>query len=167
MALWAFLQVAVQHQSIRNLSTKWIANQGNFQIFFFRFRFIFIQLWSSIMAVLQYVMYSKESCFRSSGFDFFPLFLQAWWKLIHFGHFLSTLCYFCPFLVTIKKNHGNFSCGHIGPFLSTLGHFCPLWSISVHFGLFLSTLGHFCPLWTISVHFWPFLFFFGGQMSRS
>ena len=120
---------------------------------------------SKIFAVLQYFMYSKESC--SLGFEFCSL------------ESLSTLAIFVLFrLPNIFRlrflcinHHGLFPVFDFSP------SFYRLWVLYVHFVLFLSffggqisrtmakrtfllaTLGHFWPLWAISVHFGPLLFF--------
>ena len=107
------------------------------------------------MAVLQYVMYSKKSWSRSSGFDFFPSLSAGLMKAFHFVHIVLFLSFFSGQISRNRKKElwqlflwplwAIYV--HIGPFLSTLVYFCLLWAISVRFGLFLSTSGHFCSFW--------------------
>ena len=96
------------------------------------------------MAVLQYVMYSKKSWSRSSGFDFFPSLSAGLMKAFHFVHIVLFLSFFSGQISRNRKKE-----------LWQL-FLWPLWAIYVHIGPFLSALDYFCPLRAIFVLFgWP------------
>ena len=112
-------------------------------------------------------MYSKESCFCSSVFEFSPPLCRLE-SFVHFGHFMS----FFGGQINRKdgkENSDNFFLWPLWAIMSTFGHFCPLWAIFElfrwpnetylikekrelckaiflmwQFGPFLSTLGYFC-----------------------
>ena len=72
-------------------------------------------------------MYSKESCFCSSVFEFSPPLCHLE-SFVHFGHFMS----FFGGQINRKdgkENSDNFFLWPLWAIMSTFGHFCPLWAI--------------------------------------
>ena len=152
MALWAFLQVAVQHQSIRNLSTKWIANQGNFQIYIFSgldldpFNYEG-SLWPFIQSKIicrseMFMYYPKEKNFF--GFWFFAFFCRLE-SLSTLGHwimhqlrlimafFQSKVIHHSAMFNVLKRKLFLFFGFWIFPPFMPSWKLCPLWALYVLF----------------------------------